>query len=297
MKKILLIGCLALMITETYAVDETKSDRWSYDFKIRHETDKERSSGASNDYTDLAALIQANDNESGMWYRYELLTSKITKDGSERDRHNFRIGRKNMINFLGFTITPYYQFRYENHDAGSVEERFQHRLGYSGSNDHGFSFWGYSSYDRFNGRASAGRENIHGYYGEHEILYSKDLGNGALIPSVYSEYMSRDDSSANNLQARLAYAYPVAEGFTLAPFVEADLFRRNTTRKNKYDFVPSTGNARNTGTNDDDYVYTFGFRGFSKMSDSWSAWGELSHSWIESSDDGVYIETGLAYRF
>lgn len=283
-----------IMVLEQAAEDlgqtyEDKDDsRWSGKFNLWHETDRVRSSSNDSDVTDIGTSLTLTDNETGLFFMYELLTTSITKDASERDRHNFRIGQNDMFNLFGFSVTPYYQYRYEDASEGSYSERHQHRLGYGGANDHGVSFWGYSSYDSFNGRQSAEREDESGYYGEHEVLYSMDLGEGKLIPSLFNEYQSLDDSSFNNTQARLAYAHPMAEGFTLEPFTEVDLHRRGTMRTNNYG---------RTGSEDTSKVYVVGLRGNVAVSEEYSFWGEVSHASVNSGDDVLYIETGLSYRF
>ena len=270
---------------QTYTMEDTS--RWSGKFELWHETDKVRSSDSGKDVTDIGTALTLTDNDTGIFFRYELLTTSLTKDANERDRHNFRVGQNDMFDLFGFSVTPYYQYRYEDASEGSYTERHQHRIGYSGANDSGVSFWGYSSYDSFNGRSSELREDESGYYGEHEVLYSMDMGRGKLIPSVFNEYQSLDDSSFNNTQARLAYAHPMAEGFTLVPFTEIDLHRRGTVRENSFE---------RGGSKDTHKRYVAGVRGNVAVSEAYSFWGEASWD-AGSGDDILYLETGVAYRF
>lgn len=303
MKKLLLLSCIGLaMGTAAFGEDQSEmvemqqldsaaveSSRLSYQFDLWHETDKVRSSDNGSDVTDIGTSFKITDNETGLFFMYELLTTSITKDASERDRHNFRFGQNDMFTLGGFTVTPYYQFRYEDHSKGGTDERFQHRIGYSGSNDHGWSFWGYSSYDSFEGRASESGNDQSGYYGEHELLYSFDLGQGVMTTSVFNEYQTLTYSSFNNTQARAEYMHPMAEGFTMGPFTELDLHRRNSGRASDY-------NGKR-GTKNTDSVYVAGVRANVTMSESWSAWNEVSWNFVESDDDVLYIETGLTYKF
>jgi len=281
------VEAMAESLGETY--EAPTENRYSYKFDLWHETDKVRSSDNSGDVTDIGTSFTITDNETNLFFMYELLTTSITKDGSERDRHNFRIGQNDMFTLGGFTVTPYYQFRYEDHSEGGTSERFQHRLGYGGANDHGVSFWGYSSYDSFDGRQSdnASGPDQSGYYGEHEVLYSFDFGQGVLTTSVFNEYQTLTYSSFNNTQARAEYMHPMAEGFTFGPFTEIDLHRRGTDRVNDYKF----------GNKDTNKVYAAGVRGNIAISEQWSSWSEVSWNFVESDDDVLYIETGLSYRF
>ena len=129
---------------------------------------------------------------------------------------------------------------------------------------------------------------------EHEILYTVGLGEGAFTSSIFNEYQTLTYSSFNNTQAKFVYAHPMAEGFTLGPFTELDLHRRNSGRAN--DYLTLQGNRR-VGSKNTDKVYVAGVRVNIKMSETWSSWSEVSWNFVESSDDVLYIETGLTYKF
>ena len=113
MKKLLLLTCIGLTMgtvaygevrRSAYIEDEsqmiemknmesptgTATSRWTGEFNIWQETDKVRSSDNDGGVTDVGTSIKMTDNETGMFYMYRLLTTSLTKDASERDRHNFR---------------------------------------------------------------------------------------------------------------------------------------------------------------------------------------------------------------
>lgn len=267
---------------------EDSDKRWRGTFQMYHESDINVN---RDNVTDIGFVFRADDDHTGMFYQYELLTTSITEDASERERHNFRLGKTDMFDLAGMRITPYYQYRYEDHTKGSTNNRYQHRIGYSGKHDNGLAFWGYSSYDRYE-KHGTGTDQT-GYYGEHEVLYTHDFAGGYYVtPSIFNEYQTLNDTSFNNTQARLEAGKrnPLPYISKLGVFSEVDLHRQETDRND-------------SDNNYDGTVYTFGVRTNADINEDLGLWSEVSYSnnaagsSTTNNAEQVYVETGVTYRF
>lgn len=60
---------------------------------------------------DIGTALTLTDNDTGIFFRYELFATSLTKDVNERDRHSFRVGQNDMFGLFGFSVTPYYKHR------------------------------------------------------------------------------------------------------------------------------------------------------------------------------------------